>query len=260
MSNVALLVGVNKYQTPGNDLRGCVHDVASMRVLLSEHDFSVLHVRSLIDEQATKKRILGSLEQMVRNAKAGDHLVWHNSSHGSQVPTSDPHEPDFMTEVLCPYDFDWVSDRYISDDEVHDICAQLHPEATLDIFLDACHSGDMLREVGDPMPRFIPYLGEVKDTMKPFSLEKGQFWNVALWSGCKSDQTSDDACINGVWQGAFTWAIMRAMVALPFQSASPKSSRNVLIDVIKRELETAGYEQTPQLETSEEMRVKRVFE
>ena len=150
MSNFALLVGVNKYQTPGNDLRGCLNDVDHMRTLLGNCGFSMMHIRSLTNEQATKKRILNSLEQMVMNAKSGDHLVWHHSSHGSQMPSSDPHEPDFMTEILCPYDFDWVPAYYITDDEVNGICTKLNPEATLDIFLIYSHSTGLHCQNYDP--------------------------------------------------------------------------------------------------------------
>ena len=33
----ALLVGINKYQSPGNDLKGCVNDVEDVWTLLTEN-------------------------------------------------------------------------------------------------------------------------------------------------------------------------------------------------------------------------------
>ena len=251
--NYALTDGVNCYQMPGNDLRGCVHDVASMKVLLGKIGFSVMHVRSLINEQATKQRILDSLKQMVVNAKKGDHLVWHHSSHGAQVPDTRGDEPDGMTEILCPYDFDWVPEHYIADDEVHDICTLLDPGATLDILLDACHSGDMLREIGGGVPKFIPYPGPLPVVMPKVRsiLQDHTFDNVCLWSGCRSDQTSADACINGIYQGAFTWA---------FCNSENLPARKDIIWAMQHKLADSGYEQEPEIDCCENMKKARFAE
>ena len=271
MSNIALTAGINKYQTPGNDLQGCCNDVENMRsLLINGCGLSVMNVKTLINESATKERIIRELTHMVRNAQPGDHLVWYHSSHGAQVPAlmGDNTEPDGMTEILCPYDFDWVPEHYITDDEVHDICALLNPGATLDILLDSCHSGDMLREVGDGTPKFIPYPFPPGVSLiapnfvewgkplliKPFSIDRGEteFHNVALWSGCRSDQTSADAFINNQHQGAFTWAFINAV--------SDSMNRRQIIFRIDEKLKDSGYDQEPQLETSEAMKERRVFE
>ena len=259
--NYGLLCGINRYQTPGNDLRGCVHDVASMRVLLGHNDFSVMHVRSLTDEQATKQRIMDSLEQMVMNMKEGDHGVFHFSGHGSQVPDTNSDESDSLDEILCPHDFDWTS-TYITDDGLREILSNLHPGATLDVVLDACHSGTGLREVGDPVAKYIEYPGPwpvlvgVAGTMcyKAKELLKGHDQpNVALWAGCRSDQTSADAFINNIYQGAMTWAFTRAM-----QDWDNQCSRDDLIQGIHLKL-SGKFDQEPQLETSDDMRLRRVF-
>jgi metacaspase-1 len=250
--NLALLCGINSYdQSP---LQGCVNDVENMRKLLTECcRFSVMSIKTLKNEQATKERILKELEFMVKNMQEGDHGVFHFSGHGSQVPASDPHEPDFMTEILCPYDFDWVPKHYITDDEVHDVCTQLNPGATLDIFLDSCHSGDMLREPAGLVSRFIPYPGGIKDISKPFSLDRSEteLNNVALWSGCTSNQTSADTHINNTWQGALTWAFVK--------NATCGLDRHHIHLGILYDLGYRGYEQTPVLECSMEMRAKKLF-
>ena len=257
MSNFALLVGVNKYQTPGNDLRGCVHDVASMRVLLGHNDFSVMHVRSLIDEQATKERILASLTQMVTNMKEGDHGVFHFSGHGSQVPCGEGDEPDGLDEVLCPYDFDW-SGTYIKDEGLREILSRLDGGATLDVLLDCCHSGTGLRDIGDPVPRFIPMPPELMPdfTNKAWQikgvLQSHDLPNVALWAGCRSDQQSADALIDKVFQGAMTWAFTQVLTRKNFR-------RDEVIRDIYATIDDK-FDQEPELECSDSMKERKVFE
>ena len=258
--NYALLVCVNKYKIPGNNLRGCLNDVKNMRVLLGHNDFSVLHVRSLTDEQATKQRIMDSLEQMVMNMKEGDHGVFHFSGHGSQVPDTNNDESDCLDEILCPHDFDWTS-TYITDDGLREILSNLHPGATLDVVLDACHSGTGLREAGDLIARFIPYTGPMpRIEYNPSYMLRGLDQpNVALWAGCRSDQTSADAYINNIWQGAMTWAFCLAMSGIDLGQLSHGSARGNVIKKMETLLSKAGYDQEPQLETSDDMRLRRIF-
>ena len=252
--NYALLVCVNKYKIPGNNLRGCLNDVKNMRVLLGHNDFSVLHVRSLTDEQATKQRIMDSLEQMVMNMKEGDHGVFHFSGHGSQVPDTNSDESDSLDEILCPHDFDWTS-TYITDDGLREILSNLHPGATLDVVLDACHSGTGLREVGDLIARFIPYTGPMpRIEYNPSYMLRGLDQpNVALWAGCRSDQTSADAFIDNIYQGAMTWAFTLAA------GLSTDRTRTGIAKRVGMILKQRGFDQEPQLECSDEMKERRIF-
>ena len=254
--NRALLVGINRYQAP---LRGCVNDVENMRRLLTEHcGFSVLQVRTLVDERATKQRIMDSLSLMIEQAQPGDHLVFHFSGHGSQVPDTEGDEPDAMDEILCPHDFDWTPDRYITDDEMHDVCALLDPGATLDVILDSCHSGTMLRVPWDVTPRFIPYPGQMPqmdDDKKVVRMMQGHgFLNIALFSGCMDNQTSADAYINKQHQGAMTWAFCKNVSRF-----DGGKDRQQLIQNLQYELEYKGYQQTPELEAQLEMRKRKIF-
>ena len=125
----------------------------------------------------------------------------------------------------------------------------------------------MLRDIGGGVPKFIPYpfpinivplvgKGMQPKWVKPFSKVIGEFENVCLWSGCRSDQTSADACINGVWQGAFTWAVFYSFYKL----GSADLSRSRLHSRIKNLLSAKGYEQEPVLECSDEMKNGRFTE
>ena len=69
----ALLVGVNKYLEPGNDLSGCVNDVTDVYELLTtKFGFEADNVRVLTDARATQANILVRLEWLVSSLEPGD--------------------------------------------------------------------------------------------------------------------------------------------------------------------------------------------
>jgi hypothetical protein len=255
--NVALICGINAY--PNAPLRGCLNDTAAIRDLLCANGFSPMHVKILKDSMATKNNILCNLKNMVERAQEGDHLVFWYSGHGTQIPCGEGDEPeDGLDECLVPYDFNWINGM-IKDDEICNIIKDLNPRCTLDVGLDACHSGTGLREP-DVVAKFIPYPFAYPGirSFKPLLKELDQP-NVALFSGCKSNQTSADAYIDSKYQGAFTYAFTKAMKVLPAMSDSPIISRQRLIDRINYILRADNYEQIPQLEASDEMKLRRIF-
>lgn len=109
MSCKALIVGVNKYKLPGSDLQGCVNDATNIRdILLKYYGFSISSIRVLTDDRATKKAIMDRLNWLVKDAKAGDKLLFHFSGHGSQIRDRDGDElKDHLDEIICPHDMDW---------------------------------------------------------------------------------------------------------------------------------------------------------
>jgi metacaspase-1 len=143
----ALLVGINRYPDPGNELKGCVNDVRQMaETLKSRYGFpGDGSMRILTDARATTKAILDGLAWLAAGASPGDSLVFHYSGHGSQVPDLDSDETtDRLDEILCPYDLDW--DHPLTDDDLAAACAGIPPGALLTVILDCCHSGTGLRD------------------------------------------------------------------------------------------------------------------
>ena len=108
MAKKALLIGVNIYQTPGNDLRGCVNDVLELgNVLIRHFDFDQRKIRVLTDGKAKTKSIRRDITNLIDGAKEGDVLLLHYSGHGSNVPDRNGDERDRADEILCPTDLDW---------------------------------------------------------------------------------------------------------------------------------------------------------
>src|SRR3989304_4521913 len=102
----ALLVGINRYPDPRNELKGCVNDVRQVAGMLKErYGFpGDADMRLLTDARATTKAILDGLAWLTAGASPGDSLVFHYSGHGSQVPDMSGDETtDRLAEILFPY-------------------------------------------------------------------------------------------------------------------------------------------------------------
>jgi hypothetical protein len=142
----ALLVGINEYPNSDDRLAGCVNDAFLMSSVLQECGFEAEDIRLVLDERATAEGIRERLYWLLNDAAPGDQLVFYYSGHGAQLPTYGAGDVvDRMDEALVPYDFDWSSQRSITDDQLYDLYSQLPYEVELLMFLDCCHSGGLTR-------------------------------------------------------------------------------------------------------------------
>lgn len=265
MARKALLVGVNDYKGRG-DLRGCVNDVLDMHFSLRGlFGFTTQEIRTLTDSRATKANIMHRLEWLVSDTQPGDFLIFHFSGHGSQIRDRDDDEElqDQLDELICPHDMDWDG-TFITDDELNSILSRVPEGALLEVFLDCCHSGTGLKEMGlEPPPELASeyptlnrYLPPPADMFLRFSgeeddLEQRGFVNGyeergathhILWAGCKSSQTSADARIDGRYHGAFTYHLNAHL------RRDPRISRKELLRKTRASLLHSGFSQIPQLE------------
>ncbi len=91
MAKYALLVGINKFKEPGSDLEGCINDVNDMAEALRLPGQNVFFLK---DSVATKENILHGLSWLMGMASPGDDILFHQSSHGSQVRDRDGDKGD----------------------------------------------------------------------------------------------------------------------------------------------------------------------
>jgi metacaspase-1 len=260
---IALCVGINHFHNyPGSALQGCINDAHAMAALLRNvMGFAEREVAVLTDAQATKARIMSSLEAMIAGAKAGKYgyLVFSMSSHGTQVPDTSGDEPDRADEAFCPYDlaqtgYQWDLRHIILDDELHDLFVRLPPEVLLEAYLDTCHSGTGLKALdllSDRKPRYMPppsyeafaqVDGRRSRGLHEALLENGKTHHV-LWAACRPDQTSADAQIAGSWHGAFTYYFCKEVNA-----CGNRLPRTEILKKVRHDLAAAHYTQIPQLE------------
>jgi hypothetical protein len=223
--------------------------------------FSDKDIVTLKDSQATKTAILKHLKEMVDGAKSGkySYLVYSHSGHGTQVPDISGDEPDRSDEAFCPHDLaqqgnKWSPEHIISDDELHDLFIQLPKTTLLEVFMDTCHSGTGLKAPDFLLgrkPKYIPppsweAFEELIDTsprtLNDALLEKGIIHHI-LWAGCRYDQTSADALIDGKWHGAFTYCFCKAM------KEDNTLQRKDILKKVRACLKKGHFTQVAQLET-----------
>lgn len=279
-----LTVAINKYkQSP---LMGCVNDsILLTKVLTEKYGFSSQNVKALIDNEATTKKILEGLAWLVKNAKPGDTLVFHYSGHGSQVPVEDYNntdEDDGFDEILCPVDIDFYTNLFIRDHEAGVFFKSLPSGVNALAILDCCHSGTGLRNgVQKSLPenvknRFMaPPISSllsspnisIDDDLALYttvSTKKSLFrsscidltekqGDTVLISGCKDNQTSADAFINGRYHGALTYYLVETL-----KESNWKLSYENLVKSINKKLDRCLYEQDPMLEGRKD-RISRLF-
>lgn len=260
----ALCVGINQFKNlpPNSALQGCVNDAKDMSAVLKELlGFKDSDIATLTDGQATKANIMNNLKSMVQEAKAGkySYLVFSLSSHGTQIPDTSGDEPDRADEAFCPHDLaqkgnQWDPNFIISDDELHDLFIQLPENVLLEVYLDTCHSGTGLRAVDlllDRRPRYLPppsieafdqVEGKKSRGLHQALLEKGLVHHI-LWAGCRSDQTSADAKIGGVYHGAFTYYYCKEL-----RACKNKLARSEVLKKVVADLKKDRFSQVPQLE------------
>jgi hypothetical protein len=171
----ALLVGVGDYEVNkdpaaaarfkvrGNikNLSGPKNDVEDVRALLVEKfEFpdDKAHVRTLVNREATREDILGSLKNFLL-AAAREHrterptVVFYFAGHGRQAADVNGDEGDGTDETLVPVDSDVGGvNRDIIDDELDEILQQLVPlTPNITFVIDSCHSGTVTRSFDEAL-------------------------------------------------------------------------------------------------------------
>src|SRR6185295_3057658 len=236
MAKRALLIGVNKYQIAGADLRGCVNDVKDMSAaLIAFHGFKKSDITVLTDGAATKKAIQAGIKALVRDSKKGDVAVLHYSGHGSNVPDDNGDEADGRDEILCPTNLDW--DDPLRDDWLRKTFDGLSDGVSFTVIMDCCHSGTNTRAILPPdapvKERYLPSPWGLAAVESGRSLPKRVTTELrrapraarkakdivnaelpeVLVTGCRDTQTSADAFINGTYNGALTFGLVESIRA-----------------------------------------------
>ena len=255
MKNKALLVGINKYPDPRNELRGCVNDILDMEHFIAETNkiYPKENIKKLTDKQATKKGIITNLKWLIEGAEAGDQLLFHYSGHGAQAPTLfDSLEKDGLDEIICPYDFDGTNNTSLRDKEFAQLFATIPKGVHFVWISDSCHAEDLSRDPFNTHYRFFTgqmhfeqrvnekentdiTIGSIAPIISPL--------NGALLSACQSHELSADAYINNRFNGAFTHYLIENL-----NKYSGSKNMHSIIELVNKDLAKNGYDQNPQSE------------
>ena len=254
----ALCVGINTYPTA--PLHGCVADARLWKATLEEIGFAV---ELVTDRKATRETILEQLGTLVRDARAGDVLVFQYAGHGTQVPDVSRDEPDRKDEALCPVDF--ATGRLIIDDDLAPFMQGLGRHVNLTCFIDCCHSGTISRlALGaaptsrglDERPRFVEATDDIVAAHRAFRAHSGdarakprialrevlfaacQPWEVAWESQGQGDFTRQAAprlraasghVTNEAFQAEVSAAFGQAPRQRPLLTCPPSARRKMLL-------------------------------
>jgi len=226
----ALLVGIN-YTGTQNELFGCINDVKSVKERLSNNGFTAINtLTDFTIKKPTRENILAEFKKLLINSQAGDFLFFLYSGHGSYVLDRNGDEKDGYDELIVSCDLQGILD----DDFKILISHHLKKDVTLFAMFDSCFSGTIL----DLKYQFLDSLNYDKYTENEKNIET--VGNVYMISGCSEEQTSADAYINNLAQGAMTWSLLESL-----KSSSNETWRD-LIKSMRSLLKTSQYEQIPQ--------------
>ena len=226
------------------------------------------NVRMLTDKRATKKNIVERLNWLVTGAKAGDQLLFHYSGHGAQMATrSKTGELDKLDEVICPYDFDWSDKKALKDKDFARIFSKVPKGVDFIWVSDSCHSADLSRGIittkmfkvkSMKPPPDIAWRNRGIDAtpVKLNELAKSaKQRNLALISGCKSNQESADTEFNNRANGALTFFLLKILKT----QQGKKDTLKVVVDKINDGLKRSDFDQRPQIEGSDVLIAKPFF-
>lgn len=240
MTKKALLIGINYNGSP-SQLNGCINDVKNIESLLKTYfkytDFTILTDDTEV--KPTRINIENAMKKFVDSSVAGDELYFHYSGHGSNISDTSGDESDRRDEVLVPLDYN-ISGLIVDDWIMTEFVCKVKQGVKLYSCMDCCHSGTLFD---------LTYNFRVDTTTsnEQLLLSFGKQYNIngSVWmfSGCQDPQTSADAFINRMAQGAFTFCFIDAIKS---SLGKQIKLREMLYEVNKR-LIVSGFKQRSQL-------------
>lgn len=236
MSVRGLFIGINRYGG-GNDLAGCVNDARDLAQALN---LGSTH-RLLLDKQATRETVCDGVRTLVASLRPKDWGVITFSGHGTYVVDLDGDEPDARDEALV------CADReLILDDEFASLLSGRHKDARLLVITDCCHSGTVNRllrpsePVPGARPRFLPPSSSRARRTRRNTLYRPTLSGVVHFAACRDSEYAFDAVFGERANGAFTRALVDALVKLP-----KRATIGELFKAVSMRLPSRKYPQHP---------------
>jgi hypothetical protein len=238
----AVLFGNNYARFPENALRGCCNDVRNVsHELIGSGEFRRDEITKYTDDRCigrsatTRAGMIKALSDLSARTHAEDYEVVyvHYSGHGCRVRDKKSGRVD---ECILPSDFeDYPGDEgLITDDWLHAWAMSFHPRTRLVVVFDCCYSGTDL-ELCRRHGRKVIYL-----------------------SGCRDDQTSEDAVgIDKIYKytGAMTTCMIEVLRRTPSLFGDAVRLHAELCALLKRD----GFDQVPCLSSTQDLKLDPTF-
>ena len=267
----AVLIGINDYthygptnsggkNLPPFDLFGCVNDVLETEKFLISQGFKKSNIVSILDQQATKAKMLAAMEAAAAKVKPNDVFYFHFSGHGFQLSAADASsEDDAQDELLACADYS--GDPFaagsatgdagcIRDDYIANWIASFKTSKKMFIF-DCCHSGTVSRDVMRKrrLPTITLKPGQKRgltvaarnfgDAIRKHTQNRtlGLNRDFVVLSACKDDQTAADT---GTF-GAFSFNLLEA-----YKKSDAGDPIGDVLNAASRGIASKGMSQEPQ--------------
>lgn len=182
----AVVIGISTYSHMPT-LRYTDDDAYRMYAFLKSPEGGALkddHIRILIDEEATRERILREIGDVFSQAGPNDLVMLYFSGHG-------------LKGSFLPIDFDGYNNKILHE-EINAILATSPAKYKLCI-ADACHSGSLFAMKGATETALNKYYKTLAQAMP----------GTALIMSSKSDETSLES--SGLRQGVFSHFLIRGL-------------------------------------------------
>lgn len=236
----ALIVGINYTGTP-NQLMGCVNDAQNMRQQLIDHhgypEDNITMITDHTETRPTAHNILTTL-QSFSYQKDMTEFFFHYSGHGASIGDRVIDEDDERDEALV------AIDSLIRDDDIKAIFDKI--KCPVYCLFDCCHSGTALDL--NYQYQFMSHKWTSESAVNTSPCK------VFMVSGCLDRQTSADAYIGGVFQGAMTHAYLETM-----KRYHHRPTLLQLVLGMRHTLKKGKYKQLPQLNCSVRADIKELW-
>jgi len=213
---MALIIGINYIGTQYR-LNGCINDAKNLRnYLVNNHNFTNDEIIFMTDENIPRKHNLKSSLNNIKNKPTKQNIfnafdliiekqpkkLWFSySGHGILQIDTNGDEESGQDGCLCPCDFEKTG--FVLDDEILVFLKKLPKTSIVFSLIDACHSGTILD---------LPYTIDTNNIINSKNIEQYvDLPNIAMISGCRDNETSEDAYINRFYTGAMTWSFFEAL-------------------------------------------------
>ncbi|GAA1996881.1 caspase family protein [Catenulispora subtropica] len=238
MSLYALVVGIDAYQPPLNELRGARHDALAVEShLRSRIPAKELDLLSLIDGKATRDAVISGFRGHLAQAGPGDTALFWFSGHGSwlPVPPELAHlESTGMFQTLLCVDSRQGSVPDLIDKELALLIADVAAGgAHVAVVLDCCHADsgsrrpdfgayDHVPGIRSSPPSLVPpaveaLLEELRDQIGPDSPRAKVFDSVdhVLLAACGPHELALELRLGDHYRGVFTTALLDRLTQYP---------------------------------------------
>jgi hypothetical protein len=257
----ALLIGVNYYGTT-LQLNGCINDTNNMASLLGTY-FPNCEIKTLNDSATvpanaasvpnfpTGQNIVDGINWLINGLKDGEHVFLHYSGHGTLIADINGDEINGTKGDSCIVGLDIKTGpdskklyqlQLLTDDYLRAYLANRIPKNSRCFALfDACNSGtamDLRYNYVDISPSLVPTLTEN-------SIYNDTIGNVIFLSG--STDTGSSYELTTSVQGALTYYFIEAWNTLCSNPKTTTVDLKRLYQLIRTNLPSASYDQTPQL-------------